>query len=565
MTGACMTASLPTYTAVNGHTNGYDYPPRASSTGSSTKALLSRLSSAGVSPPTRVRRLLLFVAVLALSSTLLVYIVFSDALSASTFSFAVPQHEYAYTDDYAEGNDPRSPFFRDAHPALHARLFLARAQAEIRARGLDTCGGQLSAPMVDAYLTAAVPYCVPADSAADNSSSITCFPARAGPGTPNAWWPYPQAFCASRNLAHTEGWARSGEFTGACVVSEGGKRLKGDMGTEGFLGAEFREGDAEGKDQQCGETIKHPVLFVPRQDRWNPFHVGEDLVTTFLALTLFSRHVAPSSSASNNLWTTLPSSLLSSSPSAAIAELQKELAPAAHLQLIFQDDHLPTASLFAPLYDRIGAWTPRRTAADALGMGGELFFQFFMFPSSRPILVRPRVVTASFTSRVPYTYSPRSCCCHSHSHWYPYALPSLGLGLGLGHPRPRTGARANPSPSFFVTSHFISSYVLALPILLHSPPRFRLRLPPSLPPLSCPARVPVHPIFFPSIPFIHTRVPPTHPASLGLVVPSILPHPRSIPSATALLVLSYASSPRSPAPACIPIPAFPSHDIIILI
>ncbi|KAJ6525817.1 hypothetical protein DFH09DRAFT_1286060 [Mycena vulgaris] len=376
-----MTASLPTYTAVNGHTdaNGYGYPPRATS---STKALLSRLSSAGVSPPARVRRLLLFVAVLALSSTLLVYIVFSDALSASTFSFAVPQHEYAYTDDYAEGSDPRSPFFRDAHPALHARLFLARAQAEVRARGLDTCGGQLSAPMVDAYLTAAVPYCVPADSTADNSSSIKCFPAHAGAGTPNAWWPYPQAFCASRNLAHTEGWARSGEFIGACAVSEAGQRLKGEMGTEGFLGAEFREGDGAA----CGETIAHPVLFVPRQDRWNPFHVGEDLVTTFLALTLFSRHVAPSSSASNNLWTTLPSSL-SSSPSAAIAELQKELAPAARLQLVFQDDHLPTASLFAPLYDRIGAWTPRRTAADALGMGGGAFFRASLGVARKDVLV----------------------------------------------------------------------------------------------------------------------------------------------------------------------------------
>ncbi|KAJ6551740.1 hypothetical protein B0H19DRAFT_1158745 [Mycena capillaripes] len=43
-----------------------------------------------------------------------------------------------------------SPFFRNTHPALHARLFLARAQAEIRARGLDTCGSQLSARMVDA-------------------------------------------------------------------------------------------------------------------------------------------------------------------------------------------------------------------------------------------------------------------------------------------------------------------------------------------------------------------------------------------------------------------------------
>ncbi|KAJ7143684.1 hypothetical protein C8R44DRAFT_138627 [Mycena epipterygia] len=333
------------------NSNGNGYPPLP------TKTLLSRLTP--TAPPTRIRRLLLFVAVLALSSVLLVYLIIDSSFS-SPFSL-VPQHAdggagYVYTDP----GDPRSPFFRDTHPVLHSRLFLARARKEIRARRLDTCDGQLGTPMVDAYVAAALPYCTNDNELNANSSSITCFPVRAE-GSRNAWWPYPQAFCASHNLAHTQGWGGDlpgrGLFTGTCAVTEKGVQLKTDMGTEGFLGTEFSE--TEGKDERtCGETIPHPVLFVPRQDRWNPFHVGEDLVTTFLALTLFSRHMAPS----NSPW------------KGDFAALEEELAKTAGLQLVFQDSYLPTESLFAPLFDRIGAFPPRRTAAEALGEGGPTCF-----------------------------------------------------------------------------------------------------------------------------------------------------------------------------------------------
>ncbi|KAJ7148753.1 hypothetical protein C8R43DRAFT_516320 [Mycena crocata] len=358
----------------NTHTNGY--PPN------NTKALLARLTPAA--PPTRIRRLLLFLSALALSSTLLVYLVFSSSFSSFSGSVVPPypggDGDYAYT----AAGDSASPFFRDTHPVLHARLFLARAQAEIRARGLDTCNGQLGTRMVDGYLDAALPYCEPASNAVD--ASITCFPVRA---PPNDWWPYTQAFCGSRNLAHTPGWGGDlsgrGMFTGQCRVTDAGKQLKADMGREMFLGVEFQEADAQEK--QCGEMVKHPVLFVPRQDRWNPFHVGEDLVTTFLALTLFSRHAAASessswsSSASKAIWSGLATAYIkyASSPTTEAhddsfaqfaAQLETELRGTAGLQLVFQDEYLPTQSLFAPLYDRIGAWAPRRTAAEALGEGG---------------------------------------------------------------------------------------------------------------------------------------------------------------------------------------------------
>ncbi|KAJ7723312.1 hypothetical protein DFH07DRAFT_856129 [Mycena maculata] len=350
------------------------YPPPR------TQALLARLTP--TAPPTRIRRLLLFLAVLALSSTLLVYLVFADSLSPRALSTSpYAGAEYAY----AEG-DSASPFFRDPHPALHTRLFLARAQAEIRARGLDTCGGQLSAPMVDGYVDAAVEYCKPLDTSPFPPPSITCFPVRA-PGSRNSWWPYTQAFCASAHLSHTAGWggdlANRGLFTAPCRLTEQGEALKVGMGSEVFLGTEFavlEEGGAK-KERECGETVAHPVLFVPRQDRWNPFHVGEDLVTTFLALTLFSRHAAAPSSPSSNLWTSLSTAYAkyaSSSSSdefrALRSQLADELREAEGLQLIFQDDHLPTESLFAPLYDRMGAFLPWRTGAEALGEGGPTCF-----------------------------------------------------------------------------------------------------------------------------------------------------------------------------------------------
>ncbi|KAJ7694851.1 hypothetical protein B0H17DRAFT_456702 [Mycena rosella] len=374
---------LPTQADPNGH----HYPPPR------TKALLARLVPTS-GPPPRLRRLLLLVTVLALSSTLLVYLVF-----ASSFSSLAPLRDaYNYYGSggasggaggpgngggaWSDAGDPRSPFFRDPHPALHARLFLGRAQAEIRRAKLDTCAGQLSAPMVDAYLAAATPYCTPRNDDSNNTdvSSATCFPAHAGPGTPNQWWPYAQAFCASRNLAHTHGWGGDfparGSFTGRCTVTPAGARLKIDMGREGFLGAEFRveEEEEEGEGRACGETIDHPVLFVPRQDRWNPFHVGEDLVTTFLALTLFSRHISPPSSTT---WTALSHSFGTGARADAglAGQLEAELVGAAGLQLVFLDDHLPTASLFAPLYDRIGAFVPRRTAAEALGEGAPTCFR----------------------------------------------------------------------------------------------------------------------------------------------------------------------------------------------
>jgi hypothetical protein len=170
------------YTPLPTTANGHGYP----SNQSNAKALLARLTPAA--PPTRIRRLLAFLAVLALSSTLVVYLVFSPSFSFAGGSSASPGSNYDYSTNNGydggtygsnEGGNggggggvgpdgPASPFFRDAHPALHARLFLARAQAEIRERGLDTCGGQLGSKMVDTYMKNKVEYCKPSGASASS-------------------------------------------------------------------------------------------------------------------------------------------------------------------------------------------------------------------------------------------------------------------------------------------------------------------------------------------------------------------------------------------------------------
>jgi hypothetical protein len=225
----------------------------------------------------------------------------------------------------------------------------------------------------------------------------------------------------------------------------------------------------------CTETFTHPVLFVPRQDRWNPFHVGEDLVTTFLALTLFSRHQSSSTSASTSsaaeqqLWTALPAAYaktLSSSASSAKAEFSKLTAELAHevahtagLQLVFTDDYLPTESLFAPLFDRMGAFPPRRMAVE--GLGGWLsslfrrsvllrfwpsFDSFLLLLPSFPLVLPSSLPTPSFPASfslppfLPISFLPFYFFLSSHPHIRIQAL-TLSPSFSQHLPRPRVPLR----------------------------------------------------------------------------------------------------------------------------
>jgi hypothetical protein len=74
------------------------------------------------------------------------------------------------------------------------------------------------------------------------------------------------------------------------------------------------------------------VLKAARQDQWNPFHVGEDMVTTLVTAIVATR---------------LNPALIDS-----------------RVQLVFNDDYGIEANHFVSMWDRMGAWAPRRLSLD---------------------------------------------------------------------------------------------------------------------------------------------------------------------------------------------------------
>lgn len=52
-------------------------------------------------------------------------------------------------------------FYRDAYPIRSMLRYWETAEREVRERGLDTCQGQLSRELIDAYVRSAVDYCHP--------------------------------------------------------------------------------------------------------------------------------------------------------------------------------------------------------------------------------------------------------------------------------------------------------------------------------------------------------------------------------------------------------------------
>ncbi|KAJ7225094.1 hypothetical protein C8J57DRAFT_229539 [Mycena rebaudengoi] len=258
-------------------------------------------------PPTRVRRLLLLGAVLALSSTALIH--YSVRGGGHEWWADNGRGGYAeninsnYNDEYeyASAQTPgenASPFFRDPHPALHAQRFLKQAQKEIRARrDLDTCGGKLGERMVDAYLASALSVCTP-----ESPTQITCFPGGAALkafdapiDAQNAWWPYPRAPCISHNIAHTPAWGDAGAFAGNCA------RLATAMGRERWVGMGFEETAGEyfsfflGGASVLHCTIVHPpfllriLVLIPRSS--SAFPSLPSLPLLFPALRYRSLHL----------------------------------------------------------------------------------------------------------------------------------------------------------------------------------------------------------------------------------------------------------------------------------
>ncbi|TXT12095.1 uncharacterized protein COLE_02505 [Cutaneotrichosporon oleaginosum] len=243
--------------------------------------------------------------------------------------------------------------YRDATPVASAQAFLALAEAEISALGLDTCGDEIGRAMVRAAAARRMVYC-----AADNSSSseevaagdpgaaerlaaaavrtahIECMPMR-GIGPPRAegvdptlgatppWWPITSTVCVSRNLRPV---ARINQrnFLARCGVTPLGERLR-LAAAETFVGRAIVAEDGE----RCARVLPHTVMFVQRMDQWNPFHVAEDLITTFLSMLVAGE---------------------------AVPELRHH-----RIQMAFLDNFGLDSNRFDGVWERVGALPPRRT------------------------------------------------------------------------------------------------------------------------------------------------------------------------------------------------------------
>ena len=193
----------------------------------------------------------------------------------------LPSHEILNQLDPAAGQP--GTFFRDSYPIRSMLAFWDLAEKEAGAKGVNTCGGQLSRELVQAYHDSQVAYCIPPEMSSQvtlsnmsSSSSPEWEPLDPVPATRiwcspvhrsdfSNWWPYPAAPCVSTDLRVAS--KDSGTFKAVgCDVTQDGQDLDGEMGRERFLGNSI-ERTYEG---QCRERIEHTMLVVGRQDQWNP-------------------------------------------------------------------------------------------------------------------------------------------------------------------------------------------------------------------------------------------------------------------------------------------------------
>ncbi|ORY27682.1 hypothetical protein BCR39DRAFT_537907 [Naematelia encephala] len=225
-------------------------------------------------------------------------------------------------------------FFRDGYPLRSMLAFWELAEREVSDRGLDTCNGQLGRELVEAYHRHQLLYCgsgnfeavdVSEPSLEVPATAITCAPVHHDDFS--NWWPYPAAPCVSTNLRPVAGELRQFHAVG-CQVTDQGLKLKEEMGRERFLGTDIIRVDAE----ECKERIEHTVVVIGRQDQWNPFHVAEDLITTLVSVFIAIR---------------------------AVPDLVDT-----RVQLVFSDEFGMDNNHFTPLWDRIGAWPPKRLILD---------------------------------------------------------------------------------------------------------------------------------------------------------------------------------------------------------
>jgi hypothetical protein len=160
--------------------------------------------------------------------------------------------------------------------------FWELAEKEIGQRKLDTCNDQLGRGLIEAYHRTALDYCLPPGEAGLGlipirntsyripweasdvpSTRIRCAPAHRDAFS--KWWPYPAAPCLSTSIRAVQNDERKFNAVG-CNLTEEGRKLNEEMGTERFLGSVINR-VPEGV---CKERIDRTLLVIGRQDQWNP-------------------------------------------------------------------------------------------------------------------------------------------------------------------------------------------------------------------------------------------------------------------------------------------------------
>ena len=256
----------------------------------------------------------------------------------------------------------KAVLYRDAQPLRTIERYHRQAEEEIRARQLDTCNGKLGAALLDAYTRTRIDYTT-------GGTAIECVSVQAD--ADSAWWPVPEAPCLAEGL---RGDGRAYGHVNSNITSAG-LDLQKSLGHERFLGSKLEAVDACGI-RGDGRTL----LIIPRQDQFNPFHVGEDMVRLY---TMCRSDSTPSSV----IPLTLPPVPSSFPPPPPIQSSLETIRSTSHpqvttvlttlvavrlkpdwiddrVQVVFDDDFGVEGNHFVPMWDRIGAWAPRRLGLD---------------------------------------------------------------------------------------------------------------------------------------------------------------------------------------------------------
>lgn len=223
---------------------------------------------------------------------------------------------------------------RDATPIATALRFLALAEAEVAALGLDTCDDEIGRAMVDAAAKRRVVYCAGAEgddrmgdgeeegdeaddggewegvtpgddddyarlkAAAKRDARIECMPFRplvspphasatdagaqsdatsANSSSPDAdadadadaivpdWWPGTTPPCISQYLRPVHRISQRNFVAPGCGLTRSGEALR-HPAPDAFVGTSIIDEEAA----RCRRVLGHTVVFVQRQDQWNP-------------------------------------------------------------------------------------------------------------------------------------------------------------------------------------------------------------------------------------------------------------------------------------------------------